>query len=148
MTYFHTRKGVREGGSKTSPTGALKHEQGLWGGPPAQDFSKLISVSVELHPLTEFAPGGILVSELAKEGIAMRLMRIQDYIRQKGWKYSYTEEEGLGSITFEARGMRYHVWEFLDGDYGAESNVRTTSRQEDYLGDYEEKILAIMETWE
>ncbi len=46
MTYFHTRKGVRAGGSRPSPTGALKHERGLWGGPPAQDFSKLISV----HP--------------------------------------------------------------------------------------------------
>ncbi len=78
----------------------------------------------------------------------MRLEKLQNYIRQKGWKFTYTEEEGLGNIDFEARGLRYHVWEFLDGEYGAESNVRTTGRQEDYTGDYEEAILAILNTWE
>ncbi len=78
----------------------------------------------------------------------MRLAKIQEFLRQKGWKYSYAEEDGLGSLTFEARGMRYHVWEFLDGEYGAESNVRTTSRQEDYFGDYEEQILEILKGWQ
>ncbi len=77
----------------------------------------------------------------------MRLERIQAYIRQKGWKYSYAEEEGLGNLVFEARGLRYHVWEFFDGEYGAESNVRTTGRQEDYLGDYESDILEIIQQW-
>ncbi len=77
----------------------------------------------------------------------MRLAKILEYIKQKGWKYTYTELDGLGNIDFEARGMRYHVWEFLDGEYGAESNVRTASRQEDYTGDYQEALLAIMRQW-
>ncbi len=78
----------------------------------------------------------------------MRLEKIRDYIQQKGWKHTYHEEDGLGSLDFEARGLRYHVWEFLDGEYGAESNVRLTSRQEDYFGDYEQQILDILNTWE
>ncbi len=77
----------------------------------------------------------------------MRLEKLQEFLRQKGWRYTYAQEDGLGSITFEARGLRYHVWEFFDGEYGAESNVRTTSRQEDYFGDYEEQVLAILATW-
>ncbi len=96
--------------------------------------------------MTVAPAGGILLAERRK-GNAMRLSRIQEYLRQRGWKYIYTEEEGLGSLTFEARGLRYHVWEFFDGEYGAESNVRTTSRQEDYLGDYEERILEIIRQW-
>ncbi len=78
----------------------------------------------------------------------MRLERIQAYLRQKGWKFTYCELDGLGHLDFEARGLRYHVWEFLDGEYGAESNVRTAGRQEDFLGDYEGAILAIMEQWQ
>ncbi len=78
----------------------------------------------------------------------MRLEKLRAYIQQKGWKYTYAEPEGLGALDFEARGLRYHVWEFLDGEYGAESNVRTTGKQEDYLGDYEEQILAILKTWQ
>ncbi len=77
----------------------------------------------------------------------MRLEQIQAFLRQKGWNYHYSEIDGLGSINFEARGFRYHVWEFLDGDYGAESNVRTVGRMEDFLGDYQGKILAVMEQW-
>ncbi len=78
----------------------------------------------------------------------MRLKKIREYIQQKGWKFTYTEEDGLGGINFEARGLRYHVWEFLDIEYGAESNVRTAGRQEDYVGDYENAILAIMKQWQ
>ncbi len=78
----------------------------------------------------------------------MRLEKLQQYIKGKRWKYTYHEEEGLGSIDFEARGLKYHVWEFRDGESGAESNVRTTGRQEDYFGDYETQILDILKTWE
>ncbi len=77
----------------------------------------------------------------------MRLQKIRAFLDQKHWKYTYHEDEGLGSINFEARGLSYHVWEFFDGKYGAESNVRTTGRQEDFFGDYEEEILAILLTW-
>ena len=77
----------------------------------------------------------------------MRLGRIRDYMEEKGWKYSYTEEDGLGSIEFEHRGLSYHIWEFADGAYGAETNVRTVGRQEDILGDYEEESIRILESW-
>ena len=78
----------------------------------------------------------------------MRLQRIRVFLDQKKWKYSYFEEEGLGSLNFEARGLSYHIWEFCeDGVFGAESNVRTTGRQEDFLGNYEEDILNILYTW-
>ena len=77
-----------------------------------------------------------------------RLQRIRAFLDQKKWKYTFFEEEGLGSLNFEARGLSYHIWEFCeDGVFGAESNVRTTGRQEDFLGNYEEDILAILHTW-
>ncbi len=77
----------------------------------------------------------------------MRLEALQRYIRSQGWKMTYTEEEGLGSIDFEARGLKYHIWEFWEDQPGAESNVRTAGRQEDFLGNYEEQILEILKTW-
>ena len=77
-----------------------------------------------------------------------RLQQIRAFLDQKKWKYTFFEEEGLGSVNFEARGLSYHIWEFFEnGEYGAESNVRTTGRQEDFLGNYEEDILAILHTW-
>ncbi len=78
----------------------------------------------------------------------MRLQKIRAYLDQKRWKYSYEEIAGLGSLNFEARGLSYHVWEFEEnGQFGAESNVRTTGRQEDFFGDYEEDILKIVMQW-
>lgn len=77
----------------------------------------------------------------------MRLERILDYLKEKGWKYSYVEEDGLGSIDFEYRGLQYHIWEFEDEGFGAETNVRNAGRQEDITGDYVEKILEILENW-
>ncbi len=77
----------------------------------------------------------------------MRLQNLRRYLEQKRWKYSYYEEEGLGSIDFEARGLSYHVWEFDDPEPGAESNVRSAGRQEDFLGDYEQQILDIIQSW-
>ena len=77
-----------------------------------------------------------------------RLRRIRAFLDQKKWKYTFFEEDGLGSVNFEARGLSYHVWEFFEnGEYGAESNVRTTGRQEDFHGNYEADILAILHTW-
>lgn len=77
----------------------------------------------------------------------MRLEKIRNYLKEKGWKYSYIEEDGLGSIDFEHRGLSYHIWEFEDETYGAETNVRNVGRQEDITGDYEEKIVEILRTW-
>lgn len=77
----------------------------------------------------------------------MRLEKIQGYLKEKQWKYEYSEEDGLGSIDFEHRGLSYHIWEFEDGGYGAETNVRTMGRQEDITGDYEKEIIDILKTW-
>lgn len=78
----------------------------------------------------------------------MRLEKIQSYLKEKQWKYEYSEEDGLGSIDFEHRGLSYHIWEFEDGGYGAETNVRTVGRQEDITGDYEKEIIDILKTWQ
>ena len=78
----------------------------------------------------------------------MRLEKIQGYLKEKQWKYEYSEEDGLGSIDFEHRGLSYHIWEFEDGGYGAETNVRTMGRQEDITGDYEKEIIEILKTWQ
>ena len=78
----------------------------------------------------------------------MRLEKMQSFLNEKQWPFSYTEEDGVGSIDFEYRGVGYHVWEFLDGEYGAESNVRSGGKQEDFTGDYEQKILDVIYSWE
>ena len=75
----------------------------------------------------------------------MRLKKIQEYMQERGWKYQYTEEEGLGSMDWEHRGLIYHIWEFSDD--GAESNVRMAGKMEDYTGDYEEQIIGILKEW-
>lgn len=77
----------------------------------------------------------------------MRLEKIQNLIRSRGWKYTYSEIDGLGNLNFEYKGLRYRVWEFYEGEYGAESNVRSTGRPDDYFGDYENTILSILEQW-
>lgn len=46
----------------------------------------------------------------------MRLEKIQGYLKEKQWKYEYSEEDGLGSIDFEHRGLSYHIWEFEMAD--------------------------------
>ena len=74
----------------------------------------------------------------------MRLKKLQDYLNQKGWNYQYAEEDGCGSVDWDHRGLAYHVWEF---EGGAESNVRMAGRMEDYSGDYEEQILAVIREW-
>ena len=47
----------------------------------------------------------------------------------------------------EHRGLSYHVWEFQEDGYGAESNVENVGRMKDYRGNYEEEILSIVKTW-
>ena len=74
-----------------------------------------------------------------------RLKRVLAYIREKGWTYKVTEEDGCGSIDFEYRGVSYHIWEFHDGEWGADTNVRNGGGMEELTGDYEAKILEILE---
>ena len=62
-------------------------------------------------------------------------------------QYKYSEEDDCGSIDFEHKGLRYNIWEYPPPERGAESNVRSTGRQEDFTGDYEEEIVSILRGW-
>ena len=77
----------------------------------------------------------------------MRFTRIQQFLQQHHIAYQYWEENDSGSITFLHRGLSYHIWEYPEPERGAESNVRTAGRGEDFDGDYEEEILSILRTW-
>lgn len=80
-----------------------------------------------------------------KRSKVMRLQKVQDELKEKGWEYRYIEEAGLGSIDFEYRGISYHIWEFDENGLGAESNIRTAGRTEDFTGpDYEEQIVQLV----
>lgn len=76
-----------------------------------------------------------------------RLQKIRQFIEEKGWQYQYWEEDGLGSIDFDYRGVPCHIWEFEEDGYGVETNVRHGGRQEELRGDYEEELLEIMKNW-
>ena len=78
----------------------------------------------------------------------MRLEKVQDYLRSKGWDYAYSENDDCGGIEFTLRGLSYHVWEYPEPERGASSNVRTWGRMEDYEGDYETKIVDVMKSWQ
>lgn len=78
----------------------------------------------------------------------MRLKRIQEHLKSRGMAYRYWEENDCGSIAFLHRGLSYHIWEYPAPDRGAESNVRTAGRSEDFDGDYEAQILEILRTWQ
>lgn len=77
----------------------------------------------------------------------MRLQKIQAYMKAKGMPYEYFEEMGCGSIEFIHRGLSYHIWEYPEGENGADSNVRSVGRMDAYTGDYEQQILEVMKTW-
>lgn len=77
----------------------------------------------------------------------MRLERIQAHLKKAGITYRYIEEDDCGSIDFIHRGLSYYIWEYPAPERGAESNVRTAGRGEDFEGDYEDQILAILKTW-
>ena len=62
----------------------------------------------------------------------MRLTLIQRCLRQKNMPFQYFEENDCGSITFSHRGLSYHIWEYPAPERGAESNVRSAGRSEDY----------------
>ncbi|MBR5337974.1 MAG: kinase [Lachnospiraceae bacterium] len=77
----------------------------------------------------------------------MRLTRIRNQLDMMGIKYQYTEENDCGSIDFDHKGLRYNIWEYPAPERGAESNVRSTGRQEDFSGDYEAEIVDILRRW-
>lgn len=77
----------------------------------------------------------------------MRLERVQDALNRKKIAFKYTEEGRCGSIDFEFRGLRYHVWEYEDRVWGAETNVFDAGRSRDIEGDYEGIIGAEILDW-
>lgn len=77
----------------------------------------------------------------------MRLEKIQEFLRSRKMPYTYTEEDNCGSIDFIHRGLSYHIWEYPAPERGAESNIRTAGRGEDFEGDYEQQLLDILLTW-
>ena len=52
-----------------------------------------------------------------------------------------------GSLDFMFRGLKFHVWEYHDGVWGAETNIYEAGRSEDIEGDYEEKIAGEFLSW-
>lgn len=78
----------------------------------------------------------------------MRLVQIQEYMKSNNMPYQYWEEDDCGSISFVHRGLSYHIWEYPEPERGAQSNVRTAGRSEDFDGnDYEDQILSIIRSW-
>ena len=74
----------------------------------------------------------------------MRLEKVQETLTEKKIEFDYVEEDGLGSIDFQYRGLAYHVWEFADEDgvpCGAETNLFHAGRSEDIEGDYKQVII-------
>ena len=60
----------------------------------------------------------------------MHMTQIQSVLNEKKITFSYTEEDNCGSIDFEHRGLRYHIWEFADDvePVGVETNLRYAGR--------------------
>lgn len=77
----------------------------------------------------------------------MRLERVQDALNKKKISFEYTEEEGIGSLDFLFRGLKFHVWEYCDGRWGAETNVFEAGRSKDIEGDYEKIISEEILSW-
>lgn len=80
-------------------------------------------------------------------GISMRLEKVQEALKTKNIHYEYTEENGCGSLDFMFRGLRFHVWEYEDRVWGAETNVFEAGRSQDIEGDYEEIISREILSW-
>lgn len=77
----------------------------------------------------------------------MRLETVKNALEQKKITYEYTEEDGCGSLDFLFRGLMYHVWEFHDDVWGAETNVFNAGRSQDMEGNYEELISKEILSW-
>ena len=61
----------------------------------------------------------------------MRLQIVQDALKKKNIKYEYTEIDGCGSLDFLFRGLKFHVWEYEDRVWGAETNIYEAGRSQD-----------------
>ncbi|MBS6196193.1 MAG: kinase [Clostridiales bacterium] len=78
----------------------------------------------------------------------MRLEKIQEALTKKNIIFTYVEDEGRGSLDFQFRGLRYHIWEFCDnGVWGVETNVKHAGRSIDIFGDYEQEVSDLILSW-
>ena len=77
----------------------------------------------------------------------MRLLQVQEALKEKNITYQYTEEDGCGSLYFLFRGLSFHVWEYFDQIWGAETNVFNVGHSQDLEGDYEEVIAKEILSW-
>lgn len=77
----------------------------------------------------------------------MRLKKIRAYMTSRGMQHEYWEEDDCGSLHFIHHGLSYHIWEYPAPERGAQSNVRSCGKSEDYEGDYEAQIIEILKTW-
>ena len=72
-----------------------------------------------------------------ERGRIMRLETVQDALNRKNISFTYTEEDGCGSLDFMFRGLSFHVWEYHDNVWGAETNIYEAGRSIDVEGDYD-----------
>ncbi len=77
----------------------------------------------------------------------MGLNKLREFLESRGQEYIYAEEDGCGSVDFEHRGLRYHIWEFPGDESGAESNVRNVGRMETFGPGYEKEIIEVIKNW-
>lgn len=77
----------------------------------------------------------------------MRLLQVQDALKRKNIKYEYNEEDGCGSLDFMFRGLSFHVWEYHEDVWGAETNIYEAGRCKDIEGDYEAEIAGVILSW-
>lgn len=77
----------------------------------------------------------------------MRLSRVKEALAKKNITYKYSEEDGCGSLDFLFRGLPFHVWEYYDGIWGAETNIFNVGRPQDIEGDYESVIAEEILSW-
>ena len=77
----------------------------------------------------------------------MRLQIVQDALNKKKIKYEYTEIDGCGSLDFLFCGLKFHVWEYEDRVWGAETNVFEAGRSQDIEDDYEQAIAKEILSW-
>lgn len=78
-----------------------------------------------------------------------RLNKIQDLLKKKNIDFSYTLEDGCGSIDFMHRGLSYHIWEYADEEIpcGVETNIFHAGRSEEIKGDYESILADEIRSW-
>lgn len=78
----------------------------------------------------------------------MRLPKVRAALKQKRITFEYAEEDGMGSLDFIFRGLKFHVWEFEDGKIlGAETNIFNVGKAQDIEGDYEAVIAKEILSW-